>query len=384
MHLRSGFLITFAITVVMTVAFASVAFAYDEPKNAPESHSGSVMNSCVPCHSLGPSGSLCDTCHTPHMGVSLAVTAGKGPHGLYAATTTRCAACHEAHDAGGALLLAAPTVTASCNTCHDGTGGKGVYGAILARTGVDPQASGGGHAIDTTSVVPGGSAASGGSSTMALGGVGGTLGCNDCHSPHDSQTVTGFPSERWRASYPLNVTRSVLSSKLLRQRPGDTTGTAVTAYGSDWCLTCHKGRGNGGAVHNHPVDSKATTSTPFTYANVARLASDDATSVTTTGTLAGTNRGYLIPFPRTPQQAGHSPICQQCHEDARNVGTLNGSIGDAAAFTITAPDGTADSDNPRFQNFPHETQNYRLLVEAASTAYFDDLCLNCHPISQLP
>jgi hypothetical protein len=77
------------------------------------------------------------------------------------------------------------------------------------------------------------------------------------------------------------------------------------------------------------------------------------------------------------------------------VGELigNGSVGDAATATIAAADnvywnGTtwaiAASDNPRFQNFPHETLGYRLLVEATTTAYSDDLCLNCHPTAQLP
>ncbi len=374
----------FFIMVIVFAIFActAVAFAYDEPDNAPEDHTGSVMTNCVLCHAPDETGIVCWSCHPSHG--KIGPTAGKGPHGLYATGSQRCEICHEIHDAGGAKLLPAATVTSSCNMCHDGTGGKGVYGAIQARTGVDPQVTGGGHAIDTTSVVPGGDSSTGGSATMAFGGPGGTLGCDDCHSPHDSQTVTGFPSERWRTTYPLNVANNVKSNKLLRQHPGDTTGTAVTEYGSDWCLACHKGRGSGTAVHNHPVDSQATTTTPFTYANVARLASDDPTSVTTTGTLAGTNRGYLMPYPRTTQQGGHLPICQQCHEDARNVGTLTDDIGDAASFSITATDGNVPTDNPRFQNFPHETTNYRLLVEANATTYFDDLCLNCHPVSQLP
>jgi hypothetical protein len=74
------------------------------------------------------------------------------------------------------------------------------------------------------------------------------------------------------------------------------------------------------------------------------------------------------------------------------VGQLvgDGSIGDAApaeadpdavwwdsANSTWAADGAYD--NPRFQNFPHETTNSRMLVEE-----YDDLCLNCHPMSQLP
>lgn len=387
MRSRSRFaVITATFALVSLGLFASNALAYDEPNEMPEAHTGTggVLRDCVPCHVPDSSGQVCSMCHAPHNGAALGTAAAKGPHGLYTTTTQRCPACHEIHDAGGARLLAGATVTVSCGMCHDGTGGKGVYGAIQARTGIDPQTIGGGHAIDTTSVVPGGNAATGGSATMAFGGPNGTLSCDDCHSPHDSQTVRAYASERWRTSYPLNLMKNVETTKLLRQHPGDTTGTGVTEYGSDWCLACHQGRGGASAAHNHPVDSFAATSTPFTYSNVALLASDDATSVTTTGTLTGTNRGFLIPYPRTEQQGTHAPICQQCHEDARNVGTLTGAIGDAESFSVTATDGANAADNPCFQNFPHETQNYRLLVEATSTAYYDDLCLNCHPVTQLP
>lgn len=385
MRSRSRFaVITITLALIALCLFVSTAVAYDEPKNMPEDHVGSVITDCAPCHVPDSSGQYCSVCHAPHMSPNLGPAAAKGPHGLYTTTTRRCPACHEIHDAAGPQLLPGATVTSSCETCHDGTGGMGVYGAIEARTGVDPQTTGGGHSVDTTSVVPGGDAASGGSSTMAFGGLNGNLGCDDCHSPHDSQTVAAYASERWRTSYPLALLKGTKTTKLLRQHPGDTTGTAVTEYGSDWCLACHKGRGATGPVHNHPVDSLATTTTPFTYSNIARLASDDPTSVTTTGTLAGTNRGYLIPYPRTPEQGAHAPICQQCHEDARSVGTLTNNVGDAAPYSITATDGNVPTDNPRFQNFPHETQNFRLLVEADATSYYDDLCLNCHPLSQLP
>jgi hypothetical protein len=46
----------------------------------------------------------------------------------------------------------------------------------------------------------------------------------------------------------------------------------------------------------------------------------------------------------------------------------------SAAPLVASLDGASASGNPRFQNFPHETQNEHLLVETA-----DDLCLNCHP-----
>ncbi|MCE5203433.1 MAG: cytochrome c3 family protein [Coriobacteriales bacterium] len=367
--------------VLLFCGFTTAAFAYDEPAGSPEDHVGTVSADCSPCHAPGPGGGLCDMCHPTHGMYGGAVA--KGPHGLYTSATDRCGVCHSVHTAGGAKLLPASTVTASCNTCHDGTGGRGVYGAILARTGVDPKVTGGAHTVDTTSVVPGGDAATGGSATMSFSGAGGTLGCDDCHSPHDSQTVTGFPSERWRTSYPISTYAAIKTSKLLRQHPAGVT-TAVPEYGSDWCLACHAGRASGGSVMNHPVDSSTTASPAFVYARVALLAGDEPTSSTVVGPLARSNRGYLMPYPRTDQQLSHAPICQQCHEDARSVGTLTEDAGDAESFSISSTDGANAADNPRFQNFPHETTNYRLLVEGTPTSASDDLCLNCHPQEQLP
>ena len=93
-----------------------------------------------------------------------------------------------------------------------------------------------------------------------------------------------------------------------------------------------------------------------------------------------------MPYPRTPQQAGHAPICQQCHEDARDPGTLSadGTTGDAAGIGgplggVRNVDGVDLTANPRFAGFPHETTNANMTIETG-----DALCLNCHPVSQLP
>jgi len=377
------FVLVAALGLVLAATVAAPAFAFNEPDGLLGGLHGNVIEECVPCHR--PAGAICVACHTPHP--PLGEVAGKGPHGLYTTTTDRCDACHDLHDAAGPELLPAATIVASCNTCHDGTGGHGVYGAVFAQTGVDPAVSGGMHRIDTTNVVPGGDAENGGSATMTFRGPGTNLTCGDCHSPHDSNTVTAFAPERWRATYsaPTGLTPTLLgeptkTSRLLKKRPGVAT-VDVPVYGADWCAACHQGRTSGGTVHNHPVEDSATPGA-FSYDSVARLDSDNPTFSTVLGTLASSNRGYLMPFPRTigpGGQEGHLPICQQCHEDTRIVGTLNGDVGDAASFVITAPDGAADTDNPRFQNFPHETQNLNMLVEQG-----DDLCLNCHPVEQLP
>lgn len=106
-------------------------------------------------------------------------------------------------------------------------------------------------------------------------------------------------------------------------------------------------------------------------------------------------RGYVMQDPRTSAQAGHGPICQQCHEDSRNAGALYDGIAEPAA-ALTVPDGAEnevwwtfggttgsigprDKSTPRFQNFPHETLNANMLVETN-----DDLCVNCHAVGLLP
>ncbi len=71
-----------------------------------------------------------------------------------------------------------------------------------------------------------------------------------------------------------------------------------------------------------------------------------------TPTLTWHNRGFVMPSPRTTDQAGHYPICQQCHEDARDVGEP-GNV--------------------------NKAQNAYSLVET-----HDNLCLNCHAVTSLP
>ncbi len=366
-----------AVAAVIVLGSAIPAFAFDETTST----------------AYAP-GVGCSDCHNPNGTTGTGTRIG--PHGNYSATTQACEVCHTIHDAPTAnSLLPGATISATCMTCHDGTTtfGEGVYGAIQGR-GLNVASQ---HRIDTTSVVPGGNASTGGSATMALSGVGGTLTCSDCHSPHGRNTVTPFLGERQRSYRFLTDYHGLLTvqtqSRLLKQRPGN-AATATAEYGSDWCMACHAGRASGlPTTHNHPVESTITTANPYNYRRAGIIgAGPYPTSVTTVGPVgintknSAFNVAYLMPYPRTGAQAGHYPICQQCHEDARYVGTLttDGAGAYPSTATVTFPDGRAASDNPRFQNFPHETTNYRMLVEATATAYYDDLCLNCHPASQLP
>lgn len=330
-----------ALAVMGLATLASPAFAYNEGGSTDP-----AKTSCVSCHGAAST---------------------SGPHGGYTDGSSKCLTCHSVHraPADSYALLPKATVSATCFTCHDGTGGSGVYGAIAAR-GLTP---GGGHRFDTTNTIPIGDPATGDNATRVFSGVGGNLGCDDCHSPHGADTVAPFRGDRLRTA---DASTTAASSHLLRRQP---TGAPYSsaAYGSDWCASCHLGAVNGGGTHNHPAETSATAG-EYTYDNVPSL-TGTGSSATQLAPLGGSNLGYLMPDPRSSQQQGHAPICQQCHEDSRSLG----SVGNATPFAVTSPDGTGASDNPRFQGFPHETVNGKMLVETG-----DDLCTNCHSPAQLP
>jgi hypothetical protein len=425
-----------AVVVLLVFGFAvavpSAAFGYNENMHIAgggcggDCHTTITINetNCARCHTFAPdntnfAGSGGDPNTLPDFPL-LGEYAQKGPHGVYKTTTNRCSMCHTLHDAPtGFSLLPGNTVKDTCFTCHDGTGGFGVYGTIEKRTGA-PAA--GGHTIESTNVVPGGDAATGGSSTaVSFRGTSGNLTCSDCHSPHDSNTVAPFTGERVRIRA---HEAPVYSTKLLKQQPTG-AATATSVYGSDWCAGCHAGRTSGATVHNHPVETKATRPADFYYYNnlaVYRTAGFPTDGLYESGALVPLNNTYarmgavgnlyvrgngthptnaspvwaeadfhsspwLMAYPRSPLHAGHAPICQQCHEDARECGELSAD-GTTVSIVRDAVWGTdADGlsleagtiENPRFQNFPHETQNAAMLVETG-----DDLCLNCHPTGQLP
>lgn len=362
-----------AVSSAALLLFAVPAFAWNEVTNVDDYGTSPF-----------PVRTTCESCHGPDYGGG--TPPANGVHGGYTATSSKCAQCHAVHEApaGGIKLLPGPTVTATCNACHDGTGGEGVYEAIHQRTGVEPAAA---HRTETTTNIPGGDATDGGDYVGAFRGLGGTLTCSDCHAIHGSNMVTAFKGDRQRTDWGLD---NPTSTKLLRQKPGS-VATAVLDYGTDWCLACHAGRESAlSAVHNHPVESSAAVApaTPYVYRSTPVLGGAMPTTTTALGAMGSSNKGYLMPYPRTTGangQDGHYPLCQQCHEDARFVGDLSptGSA-EASSFRTspplwTQPDGWNVTDNPRFQTFPHEAVNRRFLVETG-----DSLCLNCHPAAMLP
>ena len=330
-----------------------------------------------------PTGRTCSECHGLDVGETTltvqSVRPRQGPHGGYTTGTQKCQTCHTIHNAplGSTILLPAHSIRDTCLTCHDGTGGKGVYGTLAAR-GIEATS---GHRIEWTNLVPGGDPA-GGAQAKTFLGVGGLLTCSDCHSPHGADAVRPFTGDRIRASAPqafptTDPAAVVKTDRLLKRRP--TTATrSVDVYGSDWCASCHQGRLL--ASHpatNHPVTSNPTNTAGVHYDRIRRVAGANTTS-TVWGTLGASNRGFVMPTSTVPPR--QAPICQQCHEDPRSVGNdparrqqISTLAGFNEEFRITAADGAVATDNPRFQVFPHESAVPRLLVED-----FDSLCLNCH------
>lgn len=146
-------------------------------------------------------------------------------------------------------------------------------------------------------------------------------------------------------------------------------GTFIAAWGT-------KGTGNG------EFDFNPTRLGPLSYASTRAIGY---------GNVYG-GLGYVMQEPRSSAQAGHAPICQQCHEDSRYAGVLYDGVALGGPM-FTTPDGKfnetwfsstdpvlgtvtrgpRDVGTPRFQNFPHETINDNMVVETN-----DDLCLNCH------
>jgi predicted CXXCH cytochrome family protein len=311
----------------------------------------------------GPPNYACEDCHVTFPGGSEVANqerAGFGPHGYYRSTTDKCRMCHTVHGApaNSKKLLPAETIDGACFTCHDNTGAAGVYSGIAARGG-KVEAS---HSINTTVVVPGGTY-----DLMA------ELSCPSCHSVHRATTVEAFRTDQ---DLPMGD-GAKYSNALLRDDVGGAARNTYTKYGAQWCAGCHDKRDRDmavGHVVNHPTEQLADG---FNYGRVASVKSETSLdtwiledeTLTPGNGLGGENFGYVMPWPRTPEQDGHNPICQQCHEDARNVGVP----GAAVAFSSTT------TTNPLYYSFPHQSTNPNFVIEKD-----DDLCLNCHTPEQLP
>ncbi len=287
------------------------------------------------------------------------VYAAMGPHGDYRDTTNKCICCHDVHEAMSSFkLLPQPTVMATCNYCHNGTNARDV--TVMSN----PL---GQHVMTTDPTsVPG--TIIGGSFTNT------SLTCSSCHSPHDNNTVAVFLGDTNHITqtytnppglppYPTTTFYGygVETNKLLKKNPykqPTTTDFQFSVYGGGWCSDCHQNRHSESTLNNHPVNT-ATAYNSVSYWTGTAWA---------TTKLGGSNSGYI-----QKATAGVTydkyPICQQCHEDTRNV---------EAPFNVTTVVYSA-ANNPAWKNFPHETELDRFRLETG-----DDLCLNCHVTADLP
>jgi predicted CXXCH cytochrome family protein len=333
----------------LLIALPALAFGYAHSDG--RATSGDRDFSCEDCHVTWEGGTFDTGTYPAGEDAGDHAKDGAGPHGYYRSDTNKCRMCHTVHKAPStsALMLPAATIEATCFSCHDNTGAKGVYSAIKARNG-SVVAS---HSIDSTTNVPGGSF-----------DLAARLSCPSCHSVHRATTVAPFRTDR--AVSMLGGAKT--SNALLRDDVGGKPRGTYTKYGADWCAGCHDQRHSGGSIVNHPTEASKTLDPAwvgFDYGKVPSVKGVADQSTETTG-LGRSNFGYVMPSPRTTAQAGHDPICQQCHEDARDVGVP----GAAVAFSPT---------NPIDYSFPHQGTTVHLVVEE-----HDDLCMNCHPVAQLP
>lgn len=217
-------------------------------------------------------------------------SANNGPHGGYSTsavngwnTTDGCAACHRAHTGETETLLAAPSITALCQGCHDGAygastdvfsgtlrgsgkplNGGGFMTAVNVATGGTPVAVTSRHNVDGLSGVTGtsgtlvggtgtGIAYGGGDPTKTSQGVTGQLECTSCHNPHGSQNYrilngkanySGVYNQTWATGE-----TALWQANNVQAAAGDMDGSAPQyAAGnhvtydrgiSDFCATCH-------------------------------------------------------------------------------------------------------------------------------------------------
>ncbi len=270
----------------------------------------------------------------------------QGPHGGYITTSQKCWECHTIHRASSSFkLMRYSTVLYNCRYCHDPT--FGVSSQYIPERGmvygVIPQPKGGHNkGMEGERSVPGGS------NLLAE-----DFTCSSCHSPH-ANPYRIISEKYWFIGDGENQKSSHL---LLKDAIQSSEGYSF--YGSGFCANCHNRRHRKvSGLTNHPVSLNNS------YENVWCW---DGYSYKMTS-LANSNEGYSL-YDRLNTD-DKDPICQQCHEDSRDI-VCPDSTQSQTSFKLGS--------NPKYIAFPHETENEYMVVEEG-----DDLCLNCHQPDQLP
>ncbi len=239
----------------------------------------------------------------------------------------------------------------------------------------------------------------------------------DLRDPKFGGTTVSNPSDQYDETKPMwDPVLGGDSSESANAPWVNGQGGGKAYYGSGFCYACHQGRiGNyvGGMKLDTDFDFGADdTKTALNHPTNMKLAYSAVGNIDLTSGygskgypkpygegLALSNKGFaMVPVSATTHPDGviprqNAPICQQCHEDSRDVETAWNFVDTDKDVPFTTngnnligapnPGSFIYEGNPQFQNFPHEAQNYRLLVEGGDSNQVgggnnDDLCLNCH------
>lgn len=302
-----------------------------------------------------------------------------GPHvtginsGITTLTSDTCAACHRAHTAGGAALIAGVSDSALCFTCH-GSASLGattnVVDGVLAGTSQGLRGGGFSNAImdtawtgtatsrpvtsahsydETMSVTMWGNGAIG-------SGAGPTvqLSCASCHNPHGngsyrilrpipdgSGAATGVVAiNDTSAAYTVASGQNRYFGEWYGTNPGwcapndPWCWTPEMAYSLDeWCATCHTRYDEYRQVRQYNPPGQSSGDPIYTYRHMTRWSDEnygqcDFCHVNGDGPAPN-------PFDISGGPTAHQPVCQACH-------VAHGSSATMAEFSgaVKWPDGT--------------------------------------------
>jgi predicted CXXCH cytochrome family protein len=298
--------------------------------------------------------------------LAVPVFADNGPHQQGAsATTDGCSGCHRAHTARAANLLANPSQTSLCYTCHGSTGtgattnvqdGQQYVPTNLAQiitvtrgTTVAGGLRGGGfdHAVIDTGLTLGGAAEVGvlgtfanTTSAHAISGTGTAWGngglntgagptinmtCGSCHDPHGNgsyRILKPIPEESGAAAPGVAIAdaSSYLYTTQDYWQPADPFAPAYASQVTAWCSTCHtRYMAPSGAGHTDSGDAiytyrHATTNGPGLQCVKCHVSHGSNASM-------GVN-SQAVPWPGTSTPRGtdsnllridNRGTCQKCH-----------------------------------------------------------------------
>lgn len=307
---------------------------------------------------------------------------GASVHGPFSSTTDKCSSCHRMHDSQGAKLISQTTLTGLCLSCH--AKGQSADTDVLDGIYLDAQNAGHGWGVANGTLLGGGFDYVGqsqpvtGRHTIGLAAVpyGSetgqvfTLGCVDCHTPHQGPNYRLLRQRPGAATSNIAVTwNGPWTDTSQTTRGGDYAAYTETDFSSSvlgesdpveytrnyqsglsaWCSGCHNvyvepassydiGDGFGGTVkRRHKVDITLTNTEPLTGTPATDLPLNDLTGngrtnddtmscvtchrahgtdsdTTAVGAYQAASRGFLPPMTTSMLlRRGNRGVCIDCH-----------------------------------------------------------------------